>query len=128
MGISAEVVLDDAAAPEEVAAVNHVFEECGIQLVPHSRVYLRKSLDDLPPWIVYVVVTAPVQAYFVRLAIHAADATKNGIERWYDRVRAARATSRLRDGSIIVRHETTRIHVILPPGLPSEAFSSAGEP
>lgn len=122
-----EILMDDTASAEEVAAVEQVAGTSGLHWDVRPD-YGRKSAGDLP-WIVMLgvplgtMLTAFAKSYGETLGKHAADGTAKAaadLRRWLVSLYEARRG----DGQVLLDDPETHTQVLLDRDLPQEAIEA----
>jgi hypothetical protein len=116
------VDLEVEAIPEEVAAVQAVFDEVGFPVYVSANI-LRHGADPLP-WIISIGTAVGVVLNFFNGTVETflkptAEQEGKRFSDWIDRLHTAR---RDKPGAIVIDHSDENPEVLLERGLPPEAF------
>ncbi len=93
-----EVIVEDTATPDEVAAVKEVFARAGFD-VEVDAAFGRRSADVLP-WIVSVVLVTPIVAFFASFGAEAGKDAYGAVKAWIAELFAARRKSGNGEGAV----------------------------
>jgi len=111
-----EVVIErDALA--EVSSLEQVFAAFGVPA--EIQADLEKRSVGAVPWVIYI--TAPVQAFLLRLATNAADDAWKALRDFVHRVSEERRRARQSHGSIVLQ-DINGLTLVLSDTIPDEAL------
>lgn len=119
-----EVILESESSDTDRLAVANVFESAGIW-ADVKGAYIRRSAGALP-WIIEIVVGGAL-VKFLWAAVSAAgdEAGRNGWKAFMGlvaRLYEARKASKAAEGGVTITDRQTGAQILLPPGLPEEAY------
>jgi hypothetical protein len=106
-------------ASEEVSRLEQIFSEVGVRAEVRAVLEQRSGVAAAIPWVVYV--TAPVQAFLVKLAANAADDAWKALRDFVHRLCEERRLARQSDGSVVLQ-ESGGLTLVLNDNIPDEAF------
>jgi len=112
-----EVEVDVQATDSELAALDAAFRHAGFDVRVERTVEARSA--GAMPWVVYVVLGAPIATFFTSLASEAAKDAYPPLKRWIKDMWAAREG----DGYVAFR-DTENTHLALGSKLPEEALDA----
>jgi hypothetical protein len=117
--LAIEVMLEREATPEEIAAVERVLIEAGIDGTVIA-VFERQSVG-LNPWVLWIVVPAATRFLSAFMAEAGEDAWRR-LKSWVLKLYASRATSKAPKSAITLLDEATNEFVLLRDNLPDLAW------
>jgi hypothetical protein len=113
------VVIDDTASPTEIARVAEVFRGYGFEVAPQPT-YARRSAELLP-WVLQVLLAAPIGAFFVSFGSEAGKDTYEAVKDWIEALWRARKGAGAGHGSVeLVDPDGT--HVVASSTIPERAL------
>jgi hypothetical protein len=118
-----EVLLDAEATEDEVAGVESVLREAGLDW-PVSAAYYRRGIGDFP-WVIMlagppsVIVGLFAKKFTEKLAERAAEDAYVSLKKWVQRLASRR---RDRNGTITINDPASGTVIVLDPELPDEAY------
>jgi hypothetical protein len=115
--VSAEV----GASRAELDAVEEAFRRAGLGAVAADDSVLRSGAGPLP-WVLYIMLGAPIATFFTTLAAEAAKDAYQPIKRWAKDVLAARVG----DGSVRLSDDEGTA-LVLHSGLPDKALEALSD-
>lgn len=116
-----EVITDAEASPEELAALNDAFRRVGFDVQADPAIHAR-SIDPVP-WVVYVMLGAPIATFFTTLAAEAGKDAYEPLKQWVKDVWAARGN---KPGCADLS-DPQHTRLSLRAGLPEEALDALKE-
>jgi hypothetical protein len=118
-----EVLLDAEATADEVACVEAVLREAGIDW-PVSPAYERRGIGDYP-WVIMLVTPPSIlftlftKKFTEKVAELAAEDAYAGFKKWVQRLAARRRDP---NGTITINDPASGTVIVLDPKLPDEAY------
>ena len=116
------VVLDVAATPEEVTAVEEAFARAGYTVEASADLIFRSTGSAVFPWAVLVALVIPVKAFFEGMFSEAGKDTYLVLKRWVEEIVAARMPT-ARDGTIRIS-DPEGTDLVIAAGIPEEALEA----
>jgi hypothetical protein len=118
-----EVSIEDTASPQDLAAVQDLFDQAGLQVTVSAN-YFRKSLDP-SPWIVFISMGTGL--FLGQIIKRAADDSYDAARRFVVELWATRRAQAGTHGNVVLDDRKHRQRVMLDESLPTDAYRSLDE-